>query len=46
LLQRFAYSVGQCFTGAETEIDQIKDDGKIERETILDRRGSSQIGTE
>jgi hypothetical protein len=31
-------------TGAETEIDQIKDDGKIERETNLDGRGPSQIG--
>ncbi len=27
------------------EIDKIKDDGKIERETNLDRRGPSQIGT-
>ncbi len=34
-----------CFTVAETEIDKIKDDGKIERETNLDRRGPSQIGT-
>jgi hypothetical protein len=34
-----------CFTGAETEIDKIKDDGKIERETNLDRRGPNQIGT-
>ncbi len=34
-----------CFTGAETEIYKIKDDGKIERETNLDRRGPSQIGT-
>ena len=34
-----------CFTGAETEIHKIKDDGKIERETNLDRRGPSQIGT-
>jgi hypothetical protein len=31
---------------AETEIDKIKDDGKIERETNLNRRGPSQIGTE
>jgi hypothetical protein len=38
-----AYS--SCFTGAETEIGKIKDDGKIERETNLDRRGPSQIGT-
>jgi hypothetical protein len=48
-LPRFAYSSGHhlfiCFTGAETEIDKIKDDGKIERETNLDRRGPSQIGT-
>jgi hypothetical protein len=34
-----------CFTGAETEIDKIKGDGKIERETNLDRRGPSQIRT-
>ncbi len=34
-----------CFTGAETEIHKIKEDGKIERETNLDRRGPSQIGT-
>jgi hypothetical protein len=34
-----------CFTGAEMEIHKIKDDGKIERETNLDRRGPSQIGT-
>jgi hypothetical protein len=27
------------------EIHKIKDDGKIERETNLDRRGPSQIGT-
>jgi hypothetical protein len=38
-----AYSF--CFTGAETEIRKIKEDGKIERETNLDRRGPSQIGT-
>jgi hypothetical protein len=48
-LCRFAYSAGHylliCFAGAETEIDKIKDDGKIERETNLDRRGPSQIGT-
>jgi hypothetical protein len=31
--------------GAETEIDKIKDNGKIERETNLDRRGPKQIGT-
>jgi hypothetical protein len=41
--QDIAYSF--CFTGAETEIDKIKDDGKIERETNLDRRGLRQIGT-
>jgi hypothetical protein len=41
--QDIAYSF--CFTGAETEIHKIKDDGKIERETNLDRRGPSQIGT-
>ena len=34
-----------CFTGAETEIDKIKDDGKIYRETNPDRRGPRQIGT-
>jgi hypothetical protein len=34
-----------CFTGAETEIHKIKDDGKIERETNLDCRGPSKIGT-
>ncbi len=28
------------------EIDKIKDDGKIERETNLNRRGPRQIGTE
>jgi len=38
-----AYSF--CFTGAETEIDKIKDDGKIYRETNPDRRGPRQIGT-
>jgi hypothetical protein len=31
--------------GLETEIDKIKDDDKIERETNLDRLGPSQIGT-
>jgi hypothetical protein len=41
--QDIAYSF--CFTGAETEIHKIKDDGKIERETNLDHRGPSQIGT-
>jgi hypothetical protein len=38
-----AYSF--CFTEAETEIHKIKEDGKIERETNLDRRGPSRIGT-
>ena len=41
--QDIAYSFS--FTGAETEIHKIEDDGKIERETNLDRRGPSQIGT-
>jgi hypothetical protein len=41
--QDIAYSF--CFTGAEREIHKNKDDGKIERETNLDRRGPSQIGT-
>jgi hypothetical protein len=31
---------------AETEILKIKDDSKIDRETNLDRRGLSQIGTD
>ncbi len=35
-----------CITGAETEIRKIKDDSKIDRETNLDRRGPSQIGTD
>ncbi len=35
-----------CITGAETEISKIKDDSKIDRETNLDRRGLSQIGTD
>jgi hypothetical protein len=39
-----AYSF--CFTGAETEIDKIKEDSKIDRETHLDRRGPSGIGTD
>ena len=38
-----AYSF--CFTGAEPEIDKIKDDGKIEGETNPDRHGPRQIGT-
>jgi hypothetical protein len=36
---------GFCFIGAQTEIDKIKDDDKIERETNIDRRGPSRIGT-
>ncbi len=35
-----------CFTGAETEIHKIKDDSKIKRQTNLDRRGPSLIGTD
>jgi hypothetical protein len=31
------------FTGAETEIDKIKDDSKIKRETNLDRHGLRPI---
>jgi hypothetical protein len=31
---------------AETEIDKIKDDSKIEREKNIDRRGLIQIGTD
>jgi hypothetical protein len=50
LLQRFAYSVGHCLfillTGAEMEILKIKEDSKIKRQTNLDRRGPSQIGTD
>ncbi len=50
ILQRFAYSVGHClsfcFTGAETEIDKIKGNSKIDRETHLHRRGPSRIGTD
>jgi hypothetical protein len=41
--QEIAYSF--CFTGAEAEIDKINDDSKINRETNLDHRGPSQIGT-
>jgi hypothetical protein len=48
-LQHFANLVRQCqlilLYGAETEIRKIKDDGKIERETNLDRHSPSQIGT-
>jgi len=48
-LQHFAYSAGHyllilLYWGG-TEIDKIKDDGKIERETNIDRRSPSQIGT-
>jgi hypothetical protein len=39
-----AYSF--CFTGAETEIDKIKEDSKIDREKNIDRRGPRQIGTD
>ncbi len=42
--QDIAYSF--CFTGAETEIDKIKDDSKIYREKNIDRRGPRQIGTD
>jgi hypothetical protein len=42
--QDIAYSF--CFTGAETEIDKIKDDSKIAREKNIDRRGPSKIGTD
>jgi hypothetical protein len=35
-----------CFTGAETEIHQIKDNSKINREKNIDRRGPRQIGTD
>ncbi len=41
--QDIAYSF--CFTGAETEIQKIKDDSKIDGEKNIDRRGPSQIGT-
>ncbi len=42
--QDIAYSF--CFTGAETEIDKIKDDGKIDTEKNIDRRGLRQIATD
>jgi hypothetical protein len=42
--QDIAYSF--CFTGVETEIHQIKDDSKIDREKNIDRRGPRQIGTD
>jgi hypothetical protein len=32
-----------CFPGAETEMDKIKDDSKIKRETSLDRHGLRPI---
>ncbi len=35
-----------CFTGAEAEIDKIKDDSKIYSEKNTDRRGPRQIGTD
>jgi hypothetical protein len=35
-----------CFSGAETEIDKIKDDSKIYSEKNIDRRGPRQIGTD
>ncbi len=35
-----------CFTGAETEIHNIKDDSKIKRQTNLHRCGPNQIGTD
>ncbi len=34
-----------CFTEPETEIHKIKDDGRINREKNIDRRGPRQIGT-
>jgi hypothetical protein len=42
ICQDIAYSF--CFTGAETEIDKIKDDSKIDREKNMDRRGPRQTG--
>jgi hypothetical protein len=39
--QDIAYSF--CFTGAETEIHEIKDDSKIIGQTNLDRRGLRPI---
>ena len=39
-------TLSSCFTGAETEIPKIKDDSKIKRQTNLDHRGPSQIGTD
>jgi hypothetical protein len=44
ICQDNAYSF--CFTGAETEIDKIKDDSKIDREKNINRRGPRQIGTD
>jgi hypothetical protein len=44
LCQDIAYSF--CFTGAETEIDKIKDDSKIEREKNINRHGPRKIGTD
>jgi hypothetical protein len=47
---RFAYSVGHCLFillyWAEAGKNKIEDDSKIDRETNLDRRGPSQIGTD
>jgi hypothetical protein len=34
-----------CFTGAETEINKIKDNSKIKREKNLDRRGPRTFAT-
>jgi hypothetical protein len=42
--QNIAYSF--CFTGAETELDKIKDDSKIDREKNIDWRGPRQVGTD
>ncbi len=41
---RYDIAYSFCFTGAETEIDQIKDDSKIDIEKNIDRRGPRQIG--
>jgi hypothetical protein len=43
---RYDIAYSFCFTVAETEIDKIKDDSKIEREKNIDRRGLSKIGTD
>ncbi len=39
-----AYSF--CFTGAETEIDKIKEEGEIDGEKNINHRGLRQIGTD